>query len=84
MGFHKLNFDEASRGNPGLASIGVVLRNYKGDFQPIFSQSIGEATNNETKFTALEKGLWILIHLGTGAIVVEGDSLLEINATRKM
>lgn len=36
------------------------------------------------EFVALEQGLRILIRLGTGAIVVEGDSLLDINAARKL
>jgi len=49
-----LNFDGASRGNPRPAGIGGVLRNYKGDIQHIFSQSMGEGTNNEMEFVALE------------------------------
>ena len=40
---------------------------------------MGEATNNETESMALEQGLRMLIRLGTGATVVEGDSLLAIN-----
>ena len=45
--FHKLNFDGASRGNPGPVGIGDVLRDYEGEIQHIFSQSLGEGTNNE-------------------------------------
>jgi len=44
--------DGASRGNPGLAGIGVVFCNEKN--QPIkeYSQYLGEATNNEAEYQA--------------------------------
>eukprot|EP00253_Pinus_taeda_P020626 PITA_20626 len=37
----KLNFDGASRGNPGIAGIGGVIRNHKGDIIHIFLQIVG-------------------------------------------
>eukprot|EP00253_Pinus_taeda_P011321 PITA_11321 len=56
-GFLKLNFDGASRGNPGLAGIGGVIRNHRGEILYIYSQALGEATNNEMEFAAMEKAL---------------------------
>ena len=46
----------------------------------VYNLYLGKATNNEVEFLALEQGLQILIRLGNGATMVEGDSLLEINA----
>ena len=56
-GFLKLNFDGASQGNLRPAGIGGVLRDSKGEIQHIFSQSLGEGTNNKMEFAALEQGL---------------------------
>lgn len=83
-GFLKLNFDGASRGNPGPADIGGVLRNSEGEIRYIYSRALGEGTNNEMEFAALEQGLRILQKFQAGAVVVEGDSQLEITAARRM
>jgi len=82
--FLKLNFDKAFRGNPGPATIGGVLRDSKGEIQHIYSQALGEGTNNEMEFIALEQGLRILKRLKAKATVVEGDSQLVITAARRM
>ena len=50
----------------------------------VYSYPLGKATNNEAEFAALEQGLQILIQLGKDATIVEGDSLLAINATKKL
>lgn len=73
-GFLKLNSDGASRGNPILADIRGVIRNSEGEIQYTYSRSLGEGTNNELEFAALEQGLRILRKLNAGAAVVEGDS----------
>lgn len=58
-GFLKINFDGASRGNLGLAGIGGVLRDNRGEIQHIYSQSLGEGSNNEMEFAVLQQGLRI-------------------------
>ena len=83
-GILKLNLDGASRGNLGPAGYGGVIHNDKGDIVHIFSMYLGEAKNNEAKFSALEHGLRILIRMGNGTAVVEGDSLLAISAAKKI
>ena len=84
LGFLKLNFDGASQGNPGLAGIGGILKNSKGEIQHIYSRALGEGTNNEMEFAVLEQGLRILGKLQAGTAVVEGDSQLAIIAARRM
>lgn len=84
VGFLKLNFDGASRGNPGLAGIGGIIRNNVGEILHIYSKSLGEGTNNQMEFVAMERGLRILINNQVGTAVVEGDTELAIIAARKL
>jgi len=84
VGFLKLNFDGASRGNPGLAGIGGVIRNHEGEILHIYSKALREGTNNEMEFAAMEKGLHILRLNQTGNAVIEGDSEVAITAARKI
>jgi len=49
--------DGASRGNPGDASLGVVLKNDQGEIIQTASEYIGIATNNTAEYRALIRGL---------------------------
>jgi ribonuclease HI len=77
-----LNFDGGSRGNPGVAGIGVVLCAQDGI--PIFTlgRHIGRATNNVAEYTALLVGLREAAKLGVKKILVRGDSELVIKQMR--
>jgi ribonuclease HI len=44
--------DGASRGNPGPASIGVIINNAKGQVLKEYSKAIGKTTNNEAEYQA--------------------------------
>eukprot|EP00253_Pinus_taeda_P007373 PITA_07373 len=83
-GVLKLNFDGASRGNPGRASIGGVIRNQEAEIVHIYCRALGEGTNNEMEFAALEQGLRILKSLQNSNAVVEGDSSLVISVAKKI
>ena len=48
IGFLKLNFDGASKGNPGQAVIGGIFRNSQASAVRIYLFPIGFATNNDT------------------------------------
>ena len=52
--------DGASRGNPGLASIGIVIRDESGNEIKTHKEFIGETTNNFAEYTALVKSLKLL------------------------
>ena len=80
----KLNFDGASRGNPGMAGIGGVLRNQHGEILHIYFKALGESTNNEMEFAALEHGLRIAKTRRLCNIILEGDSTLVISTAQKM
>jgi len=45
--------DGGSRGNPGPSAIGVVVCNDKGEPIKKYSESIGQATNNEAEYQAV-------------------------------
>jgi len=54
-GFIKLNFDGASKGNPGEAGFGVVFHNRKGNILLISVGSMGHTTNNMADLGVLQK-----------------------------
>jgi ribonuclease HI len=77
-----LEFDGGSRGNPGPAGVGVVLRT--ADNTPIVTlgRFIGRASNNVAEYTALITALQEAKKLGAKSIVVRGDSELIIKQMR--
>ena len=80
---YKLNFDGASRGNPGEAGFGGILRNHEGNPLKIYYGYIGWDTNNSAEMEGLWQGLMIAKNLSLHPLIVEGDSQILINmATR--
>jgi ribonuclease HI len=73
-----IEFDGGSRGNPGPAGIGVVLR--AKDRTPLVTlgRFIGRATNNVAEYRALITGLEKARELGAKKILIRGDSELVI------
>ena len=53
-GYLKYNIDGASKGNPGTAGYGGVLRNAEGSIISIFHCHLGTATNNMVELMAME------------------------------
>src|SRR5687767_14830438 len=77
-----LEFDGGSRGNPGPAGIGVVLR--AADRTPLVTlgRFIGRATNNVAEYSALIAGFRKAKELGAKRVHVRGDSELIIKQMR--
>jgi ribonuclease HI len=75
---YTLNFDGASRGNPGPAGIGAVIFE---NGQEIWAscQYIGIKTNNQSEYSALILGLKEALSKGIKCLQVYGDSQLVIN-----
>ncbi|SFR98001.1 ribonuclease HI [Halomicrobium zhouii] len=75
-----VEFDGASRGNPGPAGIGYrVLPDGDGVEG---HEYIGEATNNEAEYTALIRGLESALEKGYTEVIAEGDSQLVVRQVR--
>jgi ribonuclease HI len=73
-----LEFDGGSRGNPGPAGVGVVVRAADGTPLATLGRFIGRATNNVAEYTALITALQEAKKLGAKSVVVRGDSELII------
>lgn len=77
-----LEFDGGSRGNPGPAGIGVVIRSQDGTPLVTIGQFIGRATNNVAEYRALILALEKARELGAKRIQVRGDSELIVKQMR--
>src|SRR3954465_10831903 len=73
-----LEFDGGSRGNPGPAGIGIVLRAQDGTPIVTLGRFIGRATNNVAEYQALITGLQKAQELGAKRLLIRGDSELII------
>src|SRR5689334_4871614 len=77
-----LEFDGGSRGNPGPAGIGVVVRAKDGTPLVTLGRFIGRATNNVAEYRALITAMDEAKKLGARNIVIRGDSELIIRQMR--
>ena len=77
-----LQFDGGSRGNPGPAGIGVVVR--AADRTPLVTlgRFLGTCTNNVAEYRALITAMEEAKKLGAKKIVIRGDSELIIKQMR--
>src|SRR5438067_9331386 len=77
-----IEFDGGSRGNPGPAAIGVVVRAQDNTPLITLGRCIGRATNNVAEYRALITGLEKAKELGAKRVVIRGDSELIIKQMR--
>jgi ribonuclease HI len=77
-----LEFDGGSRGNPGPAGIGVVVRAKDGTPIVTLGRCIGRATSNVAEYTALITAMEEAKKLGAKKILIRGDSELIIKQMR--
>jgi ribonuclease HI len=80
-GTYTLFFDGASRGNPGPAGAGALIRR-DADSRVVFeiAEYLGDdKTNNEAEYIALVGGLRKAAELGIRNLAVKGDSTLVVN-----
>eukprot|EP00253_Pinus_taeda_P019798 PITA_19798 len=82
--FIKLNFDGASKGNPGNAGFGGIFRDNQGNTRWIYAEWGGEMTNNEAELWAVHQGLRIAIRNGYRNLEIEGDSQMAIGILKKL
>lgn len=82
--FIKLNFDGASKGNPGEASYGGIFRDSNKQVRWIFEDWAREMTNNEAEFWAFHQGLRIVVRNGYMNLEVVGDSQIAIEMLKKL
>ncbi|XP_022011689.1 uncharacterized protein LOC110911391 isoform X1 [Helianthus annuus] len=71
-----LEFDGASKGNPGQAGAGAVLRTEDGNLVCRLREGLGITTNNVAEYRAMILGLRYALSKGFTSIRVLGDSKL--------
>ncbi|XP_020579072.1 uncharacterized protein LOC110023808 isoform X2 [Phalaenopsis equestris] len=71
-----VEFDGASKGNPGKAGAGAVLRTEDGNVISHVREGLGIATNNVAEYRALILGMKYALMRGFKHIRVQGDSQL--------
>jgi ribonuclease HI len=72
-----VHFDGGSRGNPGPAGIGVVLRD-GGEIVAKVGETIGAVTNNVAEYRALLRGIELATEHGATELELIGDSELVV------
>ena len=70
--------DGASRGNPGPAAIGAVIKDGQGRVLARISRCIGRTTNNQAEYRAIIAGLEEAVRLGAAGVEVRADSELAV------
>ena len=76
------NIDGGSRGNPGPAAYGVVMRDARGEVVASLMKYIGQNTNNVAEYFALIAALDYAQTHGIRALRVESDSELLVKQMR--
>src|SRR6266849_664972 len=79
---HRANIDGGSRGNPGPASYGVVIRDPRGEVVAKLKKYIGRSTNNVAEYYGLIAALDYAQSHGIRALRVESDSELLVKQVR--
>ncbi len=73
-----IHADGASRGNPGLAAIGVTIKDEQGRLVAAISRRIGRTTNNQAEYRAIIAALEEAAKLGAEEAEVNLDSELVV------
>lgn len=79
---HRANIDGGSRGNPGPASYGVVVRDANGQIVAKLKKYIGRATNNVAEYYGLIAALDYAQAHSIRALHIESDSELLVKQMR--
>lgn len=79
---HRANVDGGSRGNPGPAAYGVVIRDGKGEIVARLKKYIGHNTNNVAEYFGLIAALDYAQTHGIRSLRVESDSELMVKQMR--
>jgi ribonuclease HI len=70
--------DGVSRGNPGWAAVGAIIKDERGTFVANISRSIGKTTNNQAEYWAVITALEKALALGATDIELNSDSELIV------
>jgi len=72
-------FDGTSKSNPGIARVGGVIFNAKGDHILFYEWGLGQISNNRSEDLAIFQGLIQLSKLGIGTTKIFADLVVVIS-----
>ena len=78
-----LQTDGGSRGNPGPAATGIVLKDEQGTIVAAYGEYLGIQTNNIAEYSALLSGIKKALELGADEIDCILDSELVVKQMRR-
>ena len=82
---HKINVGGASSNDGRRSSIGVVIRNCKGEAVVALSKMLpGQYTSLEIEFIALQEGVLLARELKLSQVIIESDSLIAIQSLQAL
>lgn len=74
IGWVRLNTDGASKGNPGKAGAGGLIRGHRGELFEVFAANCGECSSTRAELLAVMRGLIVAWNGGHRRVVVSVDS----------
>jgi len=81
--WYKLNVDGASKGNPGAAGAGGIIRDQFGNWITGFTLNLGYCTSVKAELAALLQGLKLAKSHGITKLIVHTDSQVVCNKLKK-
>ena len=79
VGWVKLNTDGASKGNPGKAGAGGVIRGHRGEVFEMFAMNCGECSCTRAELLAVMRGLIVAWNGGHKTVIVSVDSEVVVH-----
>jgi ribonuclease HI len=79
-----LHTDGGSRGNPGKAATGIVIKDEHGKVLAAYGEYLGEQTNNFAEYSALLSGLKKAHELGASEVECVLDSELIVKQMNRI
>ena len=73
-----INTDGGSRGNPGPAGIGVIIKTPEGEVVATIARFLGKTTNNQAEYRAIVAGIHKAHDLGAEEVDFYMDSELAV------
>lgn len=79
-GWVKLNNDGATKGNPGPAGGGGLIRGHRGEFVVAYAMSCGRCMCTKAELNAVVRGLLVAWHEGFKKVQISIDSTVVVRA----
>lgn len=83
MSFHKGFFDGSAKPNPGIMTIGGLIKSPDNVVVERYSTELGHGTNNEAEYISFIKLVEFSLQRGIKKIELYGDSALVVNQVNR-